>query len=106
MKQYVIKRIPNSENGERARKLLKLTDQFTYKTHGRGHRFGGGRHGNRWGACHGGWYQELPLPIAAWWTLYAYPKGGYQQEGYFEKQYFEFRGWRGEKPVIRARLEA
>jgi hypothetical protein len=96
MKQYVIKRIPNSENGERARAILKLYGEFTYKTHGRGHRFGKSYGG------YGGWCQELPLEYAAWWTLYAYPKGGYQQEGYWDKQYFEFRGWKGGKPIIRS----
>jgi hypothetical protein len=104
MKQYVIKRIPNSENGERARKILKLYDEFTYKTHGRGHRFGGGAgaawHKSRFGhGGVGGWNQELPLEYAAWWTLY--PKGGYRQPGYWEKQYFEFKGWKGDKPILR-----
>ena len=95
-KPYAIRGIPTSPNGERAALILKDYKNYTYKKHGRGHRFG--RYNTYYGIKgQGDWCQELPLEFAARFTLYAYPKQG----RVWEKDYWQYKGMRDGKPVIR-----
>ena len=102
MKPYAIKAIPNSPNGELSRKQLKDTKNYTYKTHGRGHRFGGGEGASRYAANYcGGYYQCLPLPLAARFTLYGYVKNPRGPSETWPKDYWRYIGRKNNKPIIR-----
>ena len=90
---YIVKAIPNTERGQKAAKLLRAVGEAHHKKRGRGAR----------GRFDQGWHQDLPMERATHFSLYAYPitRQYPVKPEYWNYQYFEFKGWKGDKPVIR-----
>ncbi len=85
---YCIKRIPNTERGNKAASILRAKGECHHRKRGRGAR------GSNWR-----WHQDLPMERATHFSLYGYPIGSYS--GIWNGQYFGFIGWKNDKPVIR-----
>ncbi len=83
---YCIKRIPNTERGNKAASILRAKGECHHRKRGRGAR----------SIAH---YQDLPMERATHFSLYGYPIGVYS--GIWQGQYFGFIGWKNDKPVIR-----
>ena len=100
MATVIIKGFPNSENGNKAAQILKDFSRYSYRKHGRGHRFGNQSTKGRTGRY--AYENSLPLWLSARFTLYGYEKDRQRDiDDGWRRDYWRYMGLRDGKPVIR-----
>jgi hypothetical protein len=87
---YCIKRIPNTQAGNRAAKILRAKGEAHHRKRGRGAR-------SKENAL------DLSLERATHFSFYGYPIKGWSYV--LPYQYFGFVGWKNKKPIIRQLLD-